>query len=254
MKDKIESLLKSYSEWLKKKMSITEIDGGYFEITTPYLDRRNDHLQIYLKEVDGGFELTDDGYIISDLKMSGCSISDKRKQILDSTIAGFGIKLDGDSLVVKCKEGNFPFKKHSLIQAMLAINDMFYLASPHVSNLFFEDVENWMGDEGVRFVKASKYSGKAGYDHLFDFVIPKSRSAPERFVQVVNTPKKDTAENLAFKWFDIVNSRPPGAIMLPIINDSDSKPPEVVIEIMRNYEMKPILWSKKEDSVELLVA
>ena len=41
-------------------------------------------------------------------------------------------------------ENNFSLRKHSLIQAMLAVNDLFYLASPIITSLFREDVEAWL--------------------------------------------------------------------------------------------------------------
>ena len=45
-----------------------------------------------------------------------------------------------------------------------------------------------------------KFTGKSGIDHLFDFVIPKSRVRPERSLRTVNRPNKTTAEILVFSW------------------------------------------------------
>ncbi|WP_418888699.1 DUF1829 domain-containing protein, partial [Methanothrix soehngenii] len=36
-----------------------------------------------------------------------------------------------------------------------------------------------------------KFTGKSGYDHLFDFVIPKSKKRPERILQAINRPSRD---------------------------------------------------------------
>jgi hypothetical protein len=58
---------------------------------------------------------------------------------------------------------------------MLAVNDLFYLAEPFVKSLFFEDVVAWMDESEVRYTPKVKFTGVSGYDHLFDFVIPKSR-------------------------------------------------------------------------------
>lgn len=69
----IEELLEKYLRWLKDKTILREIEDTV-EITTPYLDRHNDFLQIYVKRDQGGFIITDDGYIINDLKLSGCEL------------------------------------------------------------------------------------------------------------------------------------------------------------------------------------
>ena len=78
---------------------------------------------------------------------------------------------------------NFALRKHNLVQAMLAVNDMFYLAVPMVASLFYEDVVAWLDLHDIRYTPKVKFTGKTGYDHLFDFVIPKSRRQPERIIQ-----------------------------------------------------------------------
>ncbi len=62
----IERLLDKYIAWLKDKTALRQI-GDWVEITTPYLDRHNDYLQIYARSENGGYLLTDDGYTVEDL-------------------------------------------------------------------------------------------------------------------------------------------------------------------------------------------
>jgi len=65
MKDEIQVLIDKYYGWLKDKTVLKDI-RDWVEITTPYLDRHKDYLQIYTKKTDGHYLLTDDGYIILD--------------------------------------------------------------------------------------------------------------------------------------------------------------------------------------------
>ena len=124
----IQNLLDAYHVWLKDKTVLHQIDQ-WVEITTPYLDRHNDYVQIYVKKTNGGFLLTDDGYIIDDLKQSGCKLdSHKRQEFLQMTLNGFGVKKDGNELQVYASAENFASRKHNLVQAMLAVNGMFYQA------------------------------------------------------------------------------------------------------------------------------
>ena len=67
----VKTLLDEYWEWLRGKTTLRELDDRV-EITTPYLDRHNDYLQIYAERRDGGFVLSDDGYVLEDLELSGC--------------------------------------------------------------------------------------------------------------------------------------------------------------------------------------
>lgn len=219
----IEKLLNNYTHWLKDKTVLKQINSGWVEITTPYLDRHNDCLQIYARRDNNGLLLTDDGYIINDLINSGCPLdTPKRQELLKTTLAGFGVKIDQDKLIVHATPENFSLKKHNIIQAMLSVNDLFYLSSPYIASLFVEDVTSWLDLSDIRYTPNVKFTGKSGYDHMFDFVIPKSRKQPERVIQAVSNPKKESAKELVFKWLDTKETRAPDSHLFAFLNDSNT--------------------------------
>jgi hypothetical protein len=74
--------------------------------------------------------------------------------------------------------------------------------------LFYEDVVAWLDTSDIRYTPNVKFTGKSGYDHHFDFVIPKSRQQPERILHAITRPSKDTAEAAAFKWINTRDVRP----------------------------------------------
>lgn len=246
MINEVQSLLDQYWAWLKDRTTLRQIND-WVEITTPYLDRHNDHIQIYAKRRDGGFVLTDDGYVLQDLEQSGCRIEGARRQgLLKMTLNGFGVQLNNQALEVHASAGNFALRKHNLVQAVLAVNDLFYLASPMVASLFYEDVEAWMELSDVRYTPKVKFTGKSGYDHLFDFVIPKSKLQPERIVKAINRPSRDTAQAMAFSWIDTREVRPLESRAYALLNDSEHPVSESVLDAMRNYDVRPVLWSKRD--------
>ena len=125
-----QQLIDEYLNWLRKGLSARSIDG-ICELTTPFLDRHNDHLQIYAVEKEGLILLTDDGYVLSDLRTSGLDMNTpKRKSLLSLVLNGFGVKKEGNELVVEATSSNLGHRVHALVQAMLAINDMFVMAQP----------------------------------------------------------------------------------------------------------------------------
>ncbi len=250
----IQALVERYSAWLKDRTNLREV-GDCVEITTPYLDRHNDYLQIYAEPADGGFVLTDDGYVLDDLELSGCKIdSPKRQAMFRTTLNGFGVQSNGKALEVKASTGNFPLRKHNLVQAMLAVNDLFYLASPTVASLFHEDVTAWLDLSDIRYTPSVKFTGKSSYDHRFDFVIPKSKVQPERVLRAINRPNRDTAQAMAFSWIDTKEVRSPEARAYAILNDSEQSVSENVLDAMRNYEVHPVLWSTRDEAREELAA
>lgn len=254
MIDEIQKLLDQYLAWLKDKTALRQVKE-WIEITTPYLDRHNDYLQIYVKREKSGFILTDDGYTIEDLRRSGCELeSKKRKDLLTLTLNGFGVKLEGNSLVVRAAPDNFSLRKHNLVQAVLAVNDLFYLAVPMVASLFLEDVTSWLDLYDIRYTPKVKFTGKSGYDHLFDFVIPASKKQPERILQTINRPSRDTSQAVAFSWIDTKEVRPANSRAYAFLNDSEHTPSASVMDALKNYDVNPILWSKREEIREEMAA
>jgi len=197
--DEVKIMVDGYIRWLKDKTILRQVDRDWVQVTTPHLDRHNDCLQIYIRKDKNGYVLTDDGYIINDLLNSGCSLDrPKRQELLRITLAGFGVQLDGEELTIKTTPVNFALKKHNLVQAMLAVDDLFYLASPYVASLFYEDVTQWLDLAEIRYTPKVKFTGKSGFDNMFDFVIPRSKQQPERIVQAINNPKKDAGSLMRF--------------------------------------------------------
>ena len=250
----VESLLDEYWTWLRDRTSLREIDD-WIEITTPYLDRHNDCLQIYAKRASGGFVLTDDGYVLEDLDQSGCKIdSAKRQAIFKTTLNGFGVQVKEKALEVRASADNFALRKHNLVQAMLAVNDLFCMASPTIASLFYEDVVAWLDLSEIRYTPSVKFTGKSGYDHQFDFVIPKSRIQPERVLRAINRPNRDTAQAMVFSWIDTKEVRFPNSRAYAILNDSEKPVSENVLDAIRSYDVHPIPWSGRDRAREELAA
>lgn len=250
----IEILLKNYRKWLTDKTTLREINGFWVEITTPYLDRHNDALQIYVRRENGGFVLTDDSYIIHDLEASGCKLdTEKRKDLLQMTLNGFGVKLNGEAIEVNATPENFSLRKHNLIQAMLAVNDLFYLAKPVVESLFYEDVVAWLDMNDIRYTPNVKFTGITGYDHHFDFAIPKSRSQPERIVQAINRPTRDTALLFINAWTDTRQVRTQDSKAYAVLNDEQPISPAVT-EAFRNYDIRSVPWKQRTEVLTELAA
>lgn len=254
MIDEIQTLTDEYFTWLREKTHLRSVED-WVEITTPYLDRHNDCLQIYAKRTNGGFELSDDGYTLFDLELSGCKIdTPKRKALLNMTLNGFGVVVEDDAILVRASAEDFALRKHNLLQAMLAVNDMFYLASTTISSLFYEEVVAWLDESEIRYTPNFKFAGKTGYDHRFDFVIPKSTLYPERILFSINNPNRENMQRAVFSWGDTRDAREGESLAYAFLNDAEKSVSDNVLTAFRNYSVQPIQWSDRESVREELVA
>ena len=250
----IDILIDGYWRWLRDKTAVKQINDWY-EITTPYLDRHNDYIQIYVRKNGVGYILTDDGATLADLEQSGCSLdSAKRQEILHSILNGFGVKEHAGAIEVHATSDTFALRKHNLIQSMLSIHDMFFLASPTVEAIFYEDVVEWLESSDIRFTSRIKFSGKSGFDHMFDFVIPKSKLASERIIRAINNPSRTTALNFIQAWEDTRPSRPENATPFAFLNDAEKKINGSVLDALSNYNIVPVEWSRRDQYISQLAA
>lgn len=245
-------LIDSYVAWLRKGLSTKDL-GQSCELTTPFLDRHNDHLQVYAYTENGRIVLSDDGYILADLRTSGMeSVTPKRKAVLQSILNGFGVKTDGKRLFIESSAQNIGQKMHSLIQAMLSVNDMFVMAQPRVLSYFWEDVQNYLEQHDVRYSPRVKIAGRSGYDHAIDFLIPKSKKYPERIIQAINAPDKNNISAYLFVLEDTQEVRGEESQAYAFLNDQHRAVSGDVIEALEAYQVVAALWSQREKYAEAL--
>lgn len=237
-----------------KRQNSLENNNKWVEITSPYLDRNNDYIQIYLKKDGEGYLLTDGGGVLTGLKQEGCSIdTPKRQKLLQLTLNGYGIIEKNGILQVKATPDNFALRKHFLLQAILAVNDMFYLAEPYVASLFFEDVRDWLNASDIRYSEHVSFIGRSGYARKFEFLITKSSKAPERIVKTLNNPVRNSADSIIVDWVDTKETRPENSKAYAFINDRERNVSSNLIDALNNYNIKPVLWQNKHEVQHELV-
>jgi len=251
-RDECQVLVEAYIAWLKEGLSAESLQGAC-ELTTPFLDRHNDHIQIYAQKTGGKIVLSDDGYILSDLRTSGVDVNTpKRRAVLEAALNGFGVRWHDNRLEVDASERNLGQRLHSLVQAMLAVNDMFVMAQPRVASLFWEDVRDFLDASDVRYNSRVKISGRTGYDHGIDFLIPKSRNRPERIVQAIGSPAKNTIGTYLFVLEDTRNARGEDSEAYAFLNNQEQEVGGDVIDALDAYSVKAVLWSQRQQHVPAL--
>lgn len=271
MKNEIEQLMNEYWQWLRDRTVLRQ-ENDVVEITTPFLDRHNDHMQIYVNREKDKIILTDDGYTIHDLELCGCKMSSRRRTLLKSTLVGFGVQCSkNDALEIRVSSKDFSIGKHSLLQAMLAVDDLFYTAFPQPQkSIFTEEVAEWMDESDIRHSRQIKLSGGSGFDHQFDFLITKSKVAPERLVRVVNRPDRNAVQGICFSWRDVAKVREGEIKMYTVLNDipysvegqnqnHEKKSPkknvsQKILTALDDFEVNPILWSERDSKLAELAS
>ena len=241
---KIHEITTIYFDWFRDA-TVTRKSDEWTIVDIPLLDHHNDYLQIYVKETESGYLLTDDGDTLIDLEMSGCPVStEKRQDLLAFTLQRFGIALNlaTKELYIETGADRLALGMHNLLQSMLAVGDLIYTAEQRADNLFDQNVKSWLDDIRVAFWQDEKIQGKSGIEYKRDFVIAGSNGRPQRVVQILKTPSFSGVRNTMLFQLDTVHF---GHQVYAMLNDASSKIPDKWMSPMRSTGIIPVKWSER---------
>lgn len=250
----------TYLEWLKSKFEGKDLENNVHRITTPFLDRNNDFIEIYIVNISNGiFRITDARNTISELEFSGVDIikSTRRKKILNEILNSYGISItDEHEIYVDVDKNTFALKKHMLLQCIIKISDLFYLASSNVKSLFNEDVRNFFDTNDIRYIQNVQFQGKSKFNSNFDFAIPHSKESPDKLVKLLNDPRSDNVKSIIFSWEDTkeVRNNLHETQLYTLINDTNKSISTDSLNALSQYGIKCINWSEKDKVIPILVA
>ena len=254
MIDDMSRLLDRYMGWLRDNILLREVDE-WIEITTPFLDRHNDCVQIYAKPSDGGIVLTDHGYTIDDLEFCGFKMKgDTRLELLNVTLNGFGIRRVGNALEVKATFEDFALQKQNLLQAMLAVNDMYITSRSNVASAFADDVALWLKESDIWFRRDVEFAGKSGLNVTYDFVIPKNGAHSNLALWGIGNPSLQSAKKTVFDWGDTQDARDEVYVPYVVLDDINGRVSDNAKSVFVNYGIKLVYWSDRRAALEELAA
>lgn len=253
---KANSIIDGYVGWWRSQVSIYP-EGDAVRIVCPMLDRHNDHMSIYLSDIDeGGYLLTDLGAVLGDLEMSGCDVlsSGARRMKLEEVLSSFGLRQADGELYRKTGESGLFQSINMLMQGMASVDDLFFTAKENARNFFLDDVRAWLDSHEIRYSPGVVLQGRSGFATRFDFCIPKTGTkAPERLIKAIGAPSESNIKNALFGWEDIRESREgsKGYLFMNMIGGTSKE--ASVDPMLENaclaYGVRPVHWIGSADDV-----
>jgi len=252
-------LSSAYIEWLTKNIEFNNLDDNIVRIDTPFYDRHNDSLILYaLTEKDSGpLILTDGGYTMDDLEGDGIFInrSKRKKIVLLETLNSYGVKLNENTnaLYLNSSKNVFPQDKHRLLQAMLFVNDMFLTSKQNTKNFFLEDVASYLEESNIRAMTGASFIGSSGMSHKFEFSIAGIKDIPDKLIKILSSPKNDTYAKALVT--DVIQTRTAvkrPTVFYTFINDADNEADETTLNLLKQADIVPVPFRKRNNFTEEL--
>ena len=216
MNAETDSLVEAYIRWLRENSTERDLEGGWKELTFPFLDRHNDFLQVFAQSESTGLRITDEGRTIRDVRRAGCDIAGptRRRAIAETILRGLGLDpalIDGEEIAATAINGDFPWKLHGVLQSMLAIDGLANMAPPIVASIFEEDVARWLGSIGAAYTRDPKLAGRTGVEHTFDFIVRGGPGREDRILEAIPNPDKLHVQSFAYEAVDTMQGLGDGA-------------------------------------------
>lgn len=246
------SFVDEYLMWLKENI-VEKKTGNCTEITTPFLDRHNDWIQIFVEQLDNGMlYITDDGYILNDLKNCGIDLkTEARKKLLTSITSGYGVNITNNELNIITDKSLFPQKKHMLIQCMMSVSDMYFTSKSNAISIFSDEVKNFFDHYDVPYCSDIFLAGKSGFKNRFDFMLPHTSQRPEILIKSIGTPTSDNIKLALFQWEDTKERREKESKLLLYLNDSKQISSNI-INSCASYGIQAFPWKERKNSLSLV--
>lgn len=248
-------MINGYFDWLKSNSFTEMMSSDTVRISVPFLNRNNDYTEIYVQQRGSDqFFITDDGETLNELELSGFNFTKKRKEFLNMIVHSTGVELGSNNeLSITASSSELYFKKHMLVQTMLRVSDMYTQKSTGEKTIFFEEVLSFFEQNDIRYTANISLGGKSKLMSSFDFVIPKSKRAPERVIKTFNNFDSNAAKLLIFSWEDTKVNRPSDSKLIAFVNNQE-KFDGNAMKSLSQYDIANVKWTEKESSLDLFTA
>lgn len=250
-----EEIISSCLEWLKEGFAVQAL-GGAYEVTTPFLDRRNDHIQIYVSKQDDGFIISDDGNTVSDMAEGGFNLKlDSKTKLLNHTIHGYGVIQDNKVLRLEAEHSNLGQRMNFMIQAIMALNNIMPVPAVPVKSLmslFRRRVIETLSAQGFQHQPKVPALGISGYKHQMETITRPDEPPTTLYFKAFYTPDKRSVSRFLFKLHDIYTGEAEIQKSVAVLNNEEKQVSERELAALEKYGVVPALWTWREDFPKLI--
>jgi len=244
----------------KKELFTCSTVNGFIRIRTPYLYPDGDVIDLFLKEKDGQYVLTDLGETLRWLHMQTRSPkrSEKQETLIQDTLLTHGIERSRGMLILRIqKEENLASAITRLSQAAFRISDIWFTFKTRAFKPIIEDIVELLKETQIPFEQDKKITGSSGRSRKLDFYTQHPRH--NSLINVLSIGSKTVAnnrvDNVFSAWSDLSylkqsesNSRFISLFddRLDVWNSGNIRLLEKVSDIA--------YWSRREEFKEMLVS
>jgi hypothetical protein len=234
--------------------------GDYVRIRTPFLYPDGDVIDLFFRESDGTFALTDLGESMRWLRMQTVSPSrsPKQRQLAQDVALTHGVEIFKGMLTTRVDNmDELPSAVVRLGQAAVRIADLWFTFRSRAVESVTDEVQDLLEEKDIPFERGEKISGRSGRVWKPDFHVrhPKRSALVYVLASGSKAAARGIAEHVLASWYDLDHLKigPQALRFVSLFDDT------VDIWVPEDFRLLNDLsdvahWSKPEEFIDLLAA
>lgn len=115
------TLSEKYLQWLADNIQERKLDNGFIELSFPFLDNDNDHIQLYAKNISNGKYLLSDDYYLSGQMYD--DQKERAQRLIRATALQYQISVADDmELRSVCDGETLPQSIQNFVECLISAN------------------------------------------------------------------------------------------------------------------------------------
>lgn len=230
-------------------------------IRTPFLYPDGDVIDLFLTERGGVLTVTDLGETLGWLRMQSPSAhrSPKQQKLIEDVCLNHGLELYKGMLLARVPEGGAALASTVIrvAQGALRVADLWFTMRARAVESILDEVEEFLGERNIQFVRAESLVGRSGRTWRVDFHTrtPRRSSLVYALSSGSRASARGIVEHVLASWYDL-NILKVGPESLQFVSLFDDTMDVWSVEDFKLLEDFSSLarWSRPDELADLLVA
>lgn len=244
---------------LNGQFLIQPLDDGCLVIT-PFMDAERAPVELFVREVDNEFLLTDEGNITNQLFLNGLTVEENPELIQGIVTIAHTNEVDfrDSELFVRASRENIGEALQNLASAIQAVSFLQYKKSHRLRVSFDEEVERLLISNNIKYEYKYSLRGLAN-THTVPFYMNSSRNVllEPIFADSVSSAR-NKAKKVAYEWGDIQRQHGGLYKYLVILDDQKTRQREVwhdpeAMSALQNYSTDVLFWTEDQSKLIALL-
>ena len=150
----------------------TETDNGHFVLSTPLMYPDRDHIQLYIRQLQGGnYRISDLGRTMMKLDTYGFELrrSPRRRAIIYQIISSMGVRYDNGRFFIVAKENEIGTKIWDLLMSVSKASDLVFTVTGYTTATFADEFEGFVNERQIQYERGKQLELDASSVETVDF-------------------------------------------------------------------------------------